>query len=182
MSDETEAPAEEGAGEEAPKKPGTVMALGVLGGGLVLGAVAGLLLVGPMVARAAGVGHVANDSASAEAGGEKEHKAEGEGGAKSPMHEIDNLVLNPAGSGGTRFLIASVAIELNDEALGEVLTARDAEVRDAILRVLGTKTVEELSDVSVRESIKKEMQTTLDTLFKKKDAVRRLYFPQFVIQ
>jgi flagellar protein FliL len=181
MSDETEAATEEGASEDAPKKSGTVVALGALGGGLVLGAVAGMLLVGPMVAKAAGVAHVASDSAAGESADGKEHKGEGEG-AKTPMHDIDNLVLNPAGSGGTRFLIASVAIELNDEALGEVLTARDAEVRDAILRVLGTKTVEELSDVGLREGMKKEIQSTLDTMFKKKDAVRRLYFPQFVIQ
>ena len=95
---------------------------------------------------------------------------------------MPNLVLNPAGSNGTRFLMCEVAIELSDEKPADVLTARDAEVCDAILRVLGVKSVEELSDVAHRDGMKDEVRQALDKLFKRKGAVRRLYFPQFVIQ
>jgi flagellar FliL protein len=78
--------------------------------------------------------------------------------------------------------MCSVAIELSDEKLAEVLTSRDAELRDVVLRVLGTKTVDELSDMAHRETLKDEVRVALDELMKKKGAIRRLYFPQFVIQ
>lgn len=161
------------------KGPGFGLVIGGLAGGLALGVVAGVFLVGPMVARASG--YVNTPKPAAEAHAEEGEKKEGEG-PKSSIHNVDNLVLNPAGSGGTRFLMCSVAIELSDEKLADVLTSRDAEVRDAALRVLGAKTVDELTDMSQRDALKDEVRVALDELFKKKGAIRRLYFPQFVIQ
>ncbi len=66
----------------------------------------------------------------------------------------------------------------------EEIKSRDSEVRDVILRVMGSKTVEELSDMSHREAIKEELADSLGTLFKKakKKPIHRVYFPQFVIQ
>ena len=61
------------------------------------------------------------------------------------------------------------------------MEVRDAELRDIILTSLGNKTVEQLTDVSGREQIKREIQTAIDDRFGKK-AVSRIYFPQFVVQ
>jgi flagellar FliL protein len=76
----------------------------------------------------------------------------------------------------------AAALEFSDAAMVEETKARDAEVRDIVLRVMGARTVEELSEMSNREAIKKELADSLGTLFKKKKAIRRIYFPQFVIQ
>lgn len=178
MSDEPTGTPEEPLPADEAKRPAFALILGGLAGGIAIGAAAGVFLVGPMVARASGF------AVGAPPAHEKAHEGKKgeEGAAKSTIHTIENLVLNPAGSNGTRFLMCTVAIELSDEKFNEVLTSRDAEVRDAILGVLGRKTVEELSDVAVREQIKVEVQATLDALFKQKGAVERLYFPQFVIQ
>ncbi|MBL8981488.1 MAG: flagellar basal body-associated FliL family protein [Gemmatimonadetes bacterium] len=114
-----------------------------------------------------------------------EHK-EGEAAAGGGnLHLIDNLVMNPAGSGGTRFLMLSTAIEFKDAAMVEQFKARDAEVRDLVLRVMGAKTVEQLSDMAVREVIRKEVADSLAMLVPKKTrkkAITRIFFPQFVIQ
>ena len=97
------------------------------------------------------------------------------------MYTIDNLVLNPAGSGGTRFLLLSIAFEMKDAGALEAIKARDAELRDAVLVTLGSKTVEQLSDMVSRDSLKVELRTaTAKTLHTR--GVRRVYFPQFVIQ
>jgi flagellar FliL protein len=181
MSDTAAAPANEAPAAEESKSPGLGLVIGGLAGGLAIGAAAGVFLLGPMVARASGYAPGAAQSAKHDEKKE-EGKAGEEGGAKSTIHNVDNLVLNPAGSGGTRFLMCSVAIELADEKFAEVLNSRDAEVRDAVLRVLGQKTVDELTDVAQREAFKAEVQGALDGLFKQKGAIRRLYFPQFVIQ
>jgi flagellar FliL protein len=54
-------------------------------------------------------------------------------------------------------------------------------VRDIILTSLGNKTVEDLTDIAKREGIKTEVQTAIVAQFGK-GSVKRLYFPQFVVQ
>ncbi len=175
MADET-TPTETAA--EAPAKPKRMLVIAAIAGGLVIGTAGGALLAGPAVARAAGYGAPAAADSAAEHEGEADSAA---AGAATVVYMVDNLVLNPAGSGGTRFLMLAVAMELKDEKAKEEITRRDAEVRDLVLGTLGEKTVEQLSDVSLREPIKTELATALAKLLPK-DAVRRLYFPQFVIQ
>ncbi|MBK6486399.1 MAG: flagellar basal body-associated FliL family protein [Gemmatimonadetes bacterium] len=196
MSEQAAAPAEGGGAPESTGPKGVVL-IGALVGSLLIGGAAGVFAVGPMLAKKSGytvaaAAHaaMADDSAGAddhEAPAEGEHapdgKAEGSGGAGN-LHLIDNLVLNPAGSGGSRFLMLAAAIEFAEAAQVEETKNRDSEVRDVVLRVLGSKTVEELSEMSNREAIKAELADSLGTLFKKskKKAIRRIYFPQFVIQ
>jgi flagellar FliL protein len=62
------------------------------------------------------------------------------------------------------------------------MTNRDAELRDATLRILGQRTVEQLADMSLREGIKKELIDSLNAKLQSKTAIKRVYFPQFVIQ
>jgi flagellar protein FliL len=194
----SEQPAATAEGGEAPAKAGPkgVVLIGALVGSLLIGGAAGVFAVGPMVAKKSGyvvVPHAEGDSAAAEGeggdgGGEHggaaagENGKEGEAGAASNLHLIDNLVLNPAGSGGSRFLMLAAALELKEAGQIEELKARDAEARDIVLRVMGAKTVEELSEMATRETLKKELGDSLGSLFKKKKAIRRIYFPQFVIQ
>jgi flagellar FliL protein len=102
-------------------------------------------------------------------------------GAEKPVYTIDNLVLNPAESGGTRFLLLSVTFELKNATVLEQMKTRDAELRDAVLVTLGKKTVDQLADMAQRDSIKVQLTRAAATLFRK-GAVKRIYFPQFVIQ
>jgi flagellar FliL protein len=127
------------------------------------------------------------DAAAAddEEGGDDEAAAEegGHGGkeAASNVYTLDNLVLNPAESGGTRFLLLSISFQVKDAATLEAMKARDAEMRDAVLVTVGNRTVEQLATVGVRDSLKHELQLAAKKLFRK-SVVRRVYFPQFVIQ
>jgi len=157
--------------------------------GLVVGGGTGAVVVGPMVAKKMGkVVPVHADSASAhgeEAAAADDHGEGGEAaaaeGAAASVHLLENLVLNPAGSGGARFLLLTVAIEAGSAAVATEMTTRDAELRDIILTSLGTKTVDQLTDIANREGIKTEVQTAITARFGKK-SVTRLYFPQFVVQ
>ena len=93
---------------------------------------------------------------------------------------IDNLVLNPAGSGASRFLIATLVLETDAEAYTE-LSDRDAEVRDMLLTALASRTVEELADVSLRGVIREELRMSLNDMLGR-EGVMRIFFPTFVIQ
>lgn len=128
-----------------------------------------------------GHGEAAEDEESGEeAAKEGEHGKEG-AAAGAPVYTLDNLVLNPAQSGGTRFLLLTISFELAKAETVDAMKARDAELRDLVLVTVGNKTVEQLSDVAARDSLKAELKTAATKLFKKR-AVKRVYFPQFVIQ
>ena len=159
--------------------------------GLAVGGGSGAALIGPMVAKK--LGKVAAPHAEAGADSAAEKKGEGKAGEKGKEGEkgassaetsvltLENLVLNPANSTGTRFLLLSVAIEAATPAVVTDMKARDAELRDLILTSLGTKTVEQLTDMAFREPIKKEVLTAITSRFGK-TSVKRLYFPTFVVQ
>ncbi len=118
-----------------------------------------------------------------DAAAEPEAKGEGEHALTAPpLYTLSDLVLNPAGSGGTRFLMLSVAFDMKDSAAVEVLKQRDAEIKDAVLALVGAKTVEELAEVTTREPLKAEIRTLVGKITKKPKAIKRVSFPQFVIQ
>jgi flagellar FliL protein len=165
------APAGEDAGSSAasdtPKSSGRRSVLILAIAGVAAGAATGLFGIGPVVAkRRSAVVAAPKLEAAANA---------------SLTHSVENLVLNPAGSGGTRFLMVTATFEIRDGAIEQQMKDHDAEVRDRILAALGKKTVEELSDVSLRDTMKQEVLATVSTLFPK-NAVRKVFFAQFVIQ
>ncbi|MEQ8329963.1 MAG: flagellar basal body-associated FliL family protein [Longimicrobiales bacterium] len=114
-------------------------------------------------------------------------KDDGHGGGKhggeapSALHVIDNLVVNPARSGGTRFLLVSIAVEATEAHYTAQLAARDVELRDALIMVLGAKSVDELTDVSLRPDVNKEVMAALERVMGH-GVIHRIYIPQFVIQ
>jgi flagellar FliL protein len=155
--------------------------------GLLVGAGVGGFIAGPAI-----VARFRGTSASAPAA-DGTHAAAKEGGGKEGkdgkdlkagegvLHIIDNLVLNPANSGGTRFLMLTATLDLKDAATDEEFKARDAEVRDLVLSYFGRRTVEQLTDMTQRDTIKKDILALLHPLFKP-GSVKAVYFPQFVIQ
>lgn len=184
MADESTATAP-AAPHAAPTKPKLLVLIAALTGGLVLGGAGGMFLLGPRFAAKAGYAATTSDNTAAE--GEREKSSDHEkgdhekGGAETALHLVDNLVLNPAHSGGTRFLMVAVAMELRDDKVGEEMTRRDAELRDTILRILGEKSVDQLSELPIREGLKKQILDTVVVRFGK-GSVTRVFFPQFVIQ
>jgi flagellar FliL protein len=61
------------------------------------------------------------------------------------------------------------------------LEDRDAEIRDALIRAVGSKTVRELADVTLREALVADIRLALDGVVGA-GVIRRIFIPQFVIQ
>lgn len=184
MAEEEEPSAEEGQDDEAPKKKGGKLLLIVaLLVGLGGGSAAGAIFLGPIIGQRLADG----GGESAEAAGDDGHsEAGGGGGSEEPeaagvVHLVDNLVVNPAGSNGTRFLLASVAFETADGSYDDAIAARDLEIRDGLIRVLGMKSVGQLTDYGFREELVLELQAAIETILGS-DTVQRIYLPQYVIQ
>jgi flagellar FliL protein len=177
MTDEIAPPTDETAPAAPMPKRSYVTAL-VIAAGLVGGGGFGTFVGGPLLANQPGkaVGPTAETKREehGEAGGETP-------GAAPALILLDNLVLNPAGSGGLRFLLVTVGLRLSNATGVEALKTRDAEVRDVLLRILGTKRVDELADIAQREGLKREIKTAVDAMLRG-SAVSGVFFPQFVIQ
>jgi flagellar protein FliL len=143
-------------------------------GGVLIGGPTGAIIGAPLVVKNVTGQEAAKPAAHAA-------EAEEEEGHGPSIYTMDDVVLNPAGTEGQRFLIARVALQGSGETFVENMTARDAEVRDVVVRLLGTKTVMELADAGRREAVKKELQGALAARFPKA-GIRAVLFPQFVIQ
>jgi flagellar FliL protein len=160
-----QAPATAEGSAEAPAKAKRGVLIFAIAG-LAAGVGAGLFGIGPILAK---------HRASAPA------KHAEESPAATVVHPIENLVLNPAGSGGTRFLMVTATFELKDSGAEQFMKDHEAEVRDHILGLLGKKTIDDLTDITKREEIKKEVLDAVSPMFPKGGVVK-VFFPQFVIQ
>jgi len=181
------APAEAAEGEEKAKKgpnklllPLIVLLMTAAGGAV------GMMVVAPtLVAREHKAAGLEAEPAEGEGGGGEEHGGGGEhgegGGEKGPMFKIDNLIVNPAGSQGSRFLMVSVAVETPDAKLEEHLRAREAQIRDVVIAMIETLTMDNLSQPGIRDSLKTVLSDTISTIAGSK-AKLRVFLPQFVIQ
>jgi flagellar FliL protein len=181
MAEEQTPDAEETA--EPVKKSGIAGRLPLIGGvvgGLALGATLGFALLGPKLSPKA-VPAPTTAADSAKAGSTESAASRKQGEAPPPIYQMDNLVMNPAGSGGSHFLLMSVALQVKDAASLETLKGHDAELRDTILRLFSRKTIDQISDISARDEFGAELTGVLANTFGA-GTVTKIYFPQFVIQ
>jgi flagellar FliL protein len=167
-------------GDTSAAKSKTGMLLVAIGAGAALiGGGIGALVVAPkLLARVAPA-----DSAHASAEtpkGEREPKREGKESA-GRIFKLDNMIVNPAGSEGTRFLMASVAFELDDDAEEAQLKAREIELRDMVVSKLESLTMPMLTQPSARDSLKAQLGRQVREILGPKAKVK-VYLPQFVIQ
>ena len=111
---------------------------------------------------------------------EKEKKG-GRGEAGSAVYEIEDIVVNPAGTGGSRFLSVSFGFDVQSKELADDMAAREAQVRDVLITILSSKTVSDLTDPKQKEimrlQIKKRLSQVLNT-----DQLAGVFYTDFVLQ
>lgn len=95
--------------------------------------------------------------------------------------ELENLVVNPDGSDGRRYLMVSIGLEAERQAVLDETESRDIVIRDLIIRSLSNRTADELSDIARREEIKEALVTEINTVLRE-GAITRLYFTEYVLQ
>jgi flagellar basal body-associated protein FliL len=166
------------------------MLIGIVAGALVAGAALGSLLAGPQVNRmrhsaavaaATNPGHK-NDKKDKKDGRDKKDK-KGEAG-KAPVYKLDNIIVNPAGSQGQRFLMCSVAIESDDPKALDLLREHEIELRDRVITMLAKQTLDRLTAESARDSLRGELLAVIKPSLGPDGQATELkvFLPQFVVQ
>jgi flagellar FliL protein len=126
---------------------------------------------------------------------------------EEPVHEekpefgqiymIDDLVINPAQSGGRRHLLVSLGLEYHEEhghdggghggGEGELsgvaaeLQQREPQLRDNLITLLAGQDISVLSDIKYREKIRKSLLKAIN-YYLHGGKVDKLYFTKYVFQ
>jgi len=88
--------------------------------------------------------------------------------------------LSPPVPGGLRFLLVSVALEPADGDV-ESLAGLENKLRASLIPILSARTVDELLDLELRKELVREVTRTLEGIVGG-EGLRKVFFPQFVIQ
>ncbi len=191
-----------------PLIPPIVVRIAIMGGILAALAIGALFLVTDVIApriqalgrpageeevaaaAAGGAGERGEAGAAVSAGSESEkgsHGGKAAKGGKGKKHEhgelvsVSDLIVNPAGTGGRRFLKVAASIELTDAKLAAELEGRQAPLRDLLIRELSARTLEELTDPTAKEEMRQSILEELEAMMGP-DVVKGLYFTEYVVQ
>jgi flagellar FliL protein len=97
------------------------------------------------------------------------------------VYTIKDIVINPAGTAGSRFLSVSFGFDLADAGVQSQLEQREALVRDALITIMSSKTVAQLTDAREKEITRLQIKKRLSDLLQTSE-IRAVYFTDFVLQ
>jgi flagellar FliL protein len=116
----------------------------------------------------------------------KEHRKstadrKGHGKDQSYIYSIQDIVINPAGTGGSRFLSVSFGFELESARLVALFEEREPIIRDALITILSSKTIAQLTDPKQKEVVRFQIKKRIGQLMST-DELAGVYYTDFVLQ
>lgn len=101
--------------------------------------------------------------------------------ATEVIMNIDDMIVNPAGTNGKMLLLASLGLAVDKEDSKKVLEQKQVVVKDVIISVLSAKTIDQLGQSVYRDSLKTDIITRLSTHVPN-IKITNVYFSKFIIQ
>ena len=113
----------------------------------------------------------------------KEGKEGKEGAEKegSLIVPVDTIVVNLSGSNGRRYLKAKINLEAKDGEVKKIIEAKAVQIKDRLISILSSKTLEDIDGLEVQENLRKEIKDAVDVVLKV-EGVLQVYFSEFVVQ
>lgn len=102
-------------------------------------------------------------------------------GSPGLIHSFDTIIVNVAGTHGTRYLKVSVGIEYTEKALLNEITARDLQLKDLLNTILSGKRMEEVVSLDERQRMKIEIRDKFNEILTG-GQVDNVFFSEFVVQ
>jgi flagellar FliL protein len=127
--------------------------------------------------------HAATDAHAAAGHGAPPAAANASPAGASNREQVafSKLLVNVAGTMGSRLLMASTTLVSNAPDFKNRVTRHEAQLRDTACGILGTKTLADLERPGARNIIRSELITAFNNVFG--DAVvQEIYFTEFAIQ
>lgn len=177
---------EDQAAAEAPAEGGSKKKLFIIIGAavlvLVIAGVVAFLMMGRGDKKKEGAdAHGA--PAAADAGHGAAPAADGHGAAAgaSTVFPLEPFIVNIYDGQDLRYLKVKIELEMANPMVKGELDSHLAAVRDAILVVLTTKTLQEVQDVQGKNQLREEILTAISKILAQ-GKVSKVYFTDFVVQ
>jgi len=97
------------------------------------------------------------------------------------LYPLDTFTVNLKSDAGRRYLKVTMSLELEGEELSLELDAKSAVLRDRIIRILTSKTLEEISSKKGKQKVSTQIMDTLNAMISD-GTIKGIYFTEFVIQ
>jgi flagellar FliL protein len=98
-----------------------------------------------------------------------------------PIYPLDQFIVNLVSNNADRYLKCKVSLELDSQDLQNEIDKKLPAVRDTIINILSSKTVEEIQTAKGKEKLKEEIKRKLNEMLTTGE-IRHVYFTEFVIQ
>lgn len=97
------------------------------------------------------------------------------------LYPLDTFTVNLLSDKGSRYLKAQISLELSGQELAAELDSKKAVVRDRILRLLSSKSLEEVSTLKGKDKLSEQIMDVLNPMLTD-GTINGIYFTEFVIQ
>lgn len=112
----------------------------------------------------------------------KEKTANSDYAKPGPIFSIpEPFVVNLVGQNGKRYAKTSVALEMSSPDLQKEITAKVPLIKDTIIRILSSKTFEDISTAKGKERLKEDITQELNA-FMVDGYIKSVFLTEFVIQ
>jgi flagellar protein FliL len=98
-----------------------------------------------------------------------------------PMFPLDGFTINLLSDSGRRYLKSTINLELRDEESAEELEQKAPVIRDVMIRVMTSKTLEEIATAKGKDKLKDQLVNQINLRLRDAE-VKNIYFVEFVIQ
>lgn len=97
------------------------------------------------------------------------------------MYPLDTFTVNLLSESGRRYLKVEMNLEIDGQELSPELDTKKPVFRDIIIRILSSKSLEEISTIKGKEKLKEQIVEELNMRLKD-GKVKNVYFTDFVVQ
>jgi flagellar FliL protein len=97
------------------------------------------------------------------------------------LYPLDTFTVNLKSDQGRRYLKVTMSLELNGEELSLELDSKSPVIRDRVIRILTSKTLEEITSKKGKQKVSNQIMNTLNSMIRDGN-IQGIYFTEFVIQ
>jgi flagellar FliL protein len=100
---------------------------------------------------------------------------------KKPTYLLDTFIVNLSDPKGKRYLRVTMDLEMSKEDLREEIEMREPQIRNIILMILPSRTVEGVQSIEGKIALRDEIITEVNNILSN-GSITNLYFTEFVVQ
>ena len=112
--------------------------------------------------------------------GENVEETDEENAVPQQIFNIEDLIINPAGTNGQRLLLLSVGFGVENEESLNLLKDNEIIVKDLVINAVSQKTLGTLSKIELKDYLKVELANKINMAYPKAK-VKNVYFSKYLI-